>query len=224
MKDMENREIKGYERERNLKKDAYFTESYFSMTQLCSLSHQINQIYKLKPSSVLEIGIGNGFVSTFLKRYGIDVCTVDINAALSPDIVCSIHDLPKHLTNRKFDLVVCCEVLEHMPFEEFEKSLEIFKMYSDKLFLTLPSYSTWIGFSGFLRIPKICNQLINVGIKISRKKDLEKNEHFWELGSSEQASRKNIKLILSKKYKQVEHGVFTLNRYHEYFVCGEFKL
>jgi len=210
--------MKGHERERTLGKDVYYSERYFSMRQLCSLIHQIHQIYRLRPSSMLEIGIGNGFTSTFLKRAGVDVFTVDINAALSPDVVCSLDELPKHLTNRRFDLVVCCEVLEHMPFEEFEKSLEILRGYSDRLFVTLPSYSAWVGFSGFVRLPLI-NGLLNAGVKVRRRKDLTKDAHFWELGSTTKTSRKNVRLALAKYYNNVEHGVFHLNRYHEYFLC-----
>lgn len=211
--------MKGQKRERDLEKDEYFGQSYFAMPQLCALSHQLNKIYSLRPKSVLEIGIGNGFTSTFLKRAGIEVTTVDINVALAPDIVCDLSELPRYLVNQRFDLVVCCEVLEHMPLEDFEKSLKIFKHYSDNLFLTLPCYSTWFGFSGFIRIPKI-KKLLSLGISVKRRKDIAKHVHFWEIGSTRGTSRKNIKLLLSKQYKKLEHGVFHLNRYHEYFICG----
>lgn len=210
--------MKGQTRELDLDKRDYFGDSYFSMPQLCALSHQLNIIHKIKPNSVLEIGIGNGFTSTFLKRAGIEVCTVDINANLTPDIICPLNELPKHLINRRFDLVVCCEVLEHIPFEEFERSLEIFKLYSNNLFLTLPSYPTWFGLSGFVRMPKI-NKLLSVGISVKRKKNMAKHIHFWELCSGRETSKSNIELLLSKQYRDIEHGVFHLNRYHEYYIC-----
>ena len=44
----------------------YFNESYNSKERFISYWHQINEIIKLKPKKVLEIGIGNGFVSKYL--------------------------------------------------------------------------------------------------------------------------------------------------------------
>jgi hypothetical protein len=216
----EKNNLKGQERESSLGRNVYAGDGYFTMQQLCSFSHQINQINQIKPNSVLEIGIGSGFTSTILKLAGVDVWTADINASLSPDIVSSISELPNKLSNRRFDLVVCCEVLEHMPFSEFSKSLEIFKLYSNCLYLTLPSYATWFGFSGFMRLPKL-NKLINVGMYVNKKKDLANAVHYWEIGSTEETSRDNLNVLLTRQYNNVEHGVYQLNRYHEYFVCKD---
>lgn len=211
--------MRGEERESTLGKEIYFSEHYFSMAQLGSFSHQLHEIYRLKPGSVLEIGIGNGFTSSFLRRAGIDVYTVDINPHLEPDLVSSIDDLPDKLINRQFDLVVCCEVLEHTPFENFEESIRIFSQFSHNLFLTLPSYQTWIGFSGFVRIPKLKPIPLSLGLLIRRHKQLEKSVHFWELGSQKSTSRSEIKKILLKYYKKLNHHRFHLNRYHECFIC-----
>ena len=40
----------------------YFNEFYDSKERWISYWHQINEIIKLNPKKVLEIGIGNGFV------------------------------------------------------------------------------------------------------------------------------------------------------------------
>lgn len=210
---------KGEAREKALDKDVYYSDSYFSILQLYSLSQQLHEIYKLKPNSILEIGIGNGFTSSFLKRAGYEVYTVDINPNLKPDLVSSIDGMPENLPNKQFDLVVCCEVLEHMPFEQFESAIEIFRSYSDQLLLTLPSYQAWIGFSGFLRIPKIGYKQLSLGFNVSRPKKLEDNMHFWELGSHVYSNRRNVIALLSKYYSSVEHGVFIAPRHHEYFIC-----
>jgi hypothetical protein len=212
-------QIKGAEREKTLDPAAYRSDRYLSLRQLCSLATQVHLITALHPGTVLEVGIGNGFTSTFLRRLGIDVLTVDINPALCPDVTSSIAELPSNIAKRAFDVVVCCEVLEHIPFDQFEESLEIFRSYSRRLFLTLPSYSSWVGFSGFVRLPFV-DTLINIGAKVRRPKDLSAEAHFWELGSSARTSRAEIGLLLAKRYGTVDHGVFRLNRYHEYFVCG----
>ena len=140
---------KGSDRERALHKSIYFSKEYFSLIQLASLSCQLNLIHKLNPKSVLEIGIGNGFVSSFLKRYGIEVTTCDINPNLEPDIICELQDLPRHV-NKRFDLIVCCEVLEHMPWNDFSKNIQVLSEISDRQLISLPSgrwrYLFWLSF------------------------------------------------------------------------------
>ena len=211
---------KGPEREANVSRDEYYSDEYFSMQQLCSLAHQANQVMKLKPRKVLEIGPGNGFLSAILRQSGVVVTTVDINPNLRPDIVSSINDLPNNLKDNDFSLVICAEVLEHLPFKEFEKSINIFKGFSRNLYLTLPQYRKWFGFSGWIRYPRN-NKLFSLGLYLKTKKEMgDSHVHFWEVDQSKDVSRSEIIKVLSSKYNHVEAGVYSLNRYHEYFICS----
>jgi len=106
-------------------KEQYFTINYCTKERFLSYWYQINEVFKLHPSNVVEIGVGNKFVSDCLKRADINVLTVDIDPNLKPDYVCSVTDLSKIKT--KFDVVLCAQVLEHLPFYEFEKSLSEIK-------------------------------------------------------------------------------------------------
>ncbi len=69
---------------------AHYNLKYDSKERFCSYWHQINEITKLKPEKVLEVGIGNGFVSDYLKKRNFNVTTVDIDKDLKPDIVGSV--------------------------------------------------------------------------------------------------------------------------------------
>jgi len=59
--------------------DHYYNIIYDTKERFCSYWHQIQEVLLLKPSEVLEIGIGNGFVSRYLKERGINVTTLDID-------------------------------------------------------------------------------------------------------------------------------------------------
>lgn len=210
--------LRGAERESSLPKEAYYTEKYFGMEQLSSLIHQIHDISKLAPSSIIEIGLGNGFTSSFLRRSGINVTTVDINPNLEPDICAPICDLDKHLNpDSKFDLAVCCEVLEHIPFEEFVENIKMLRKFSDKLYLTLPNYRPSFGISGFIRLPKF-RHLFGLFIDIPRKKTLEK-EHFWEVDSAKETSKKAILQILQTYYPSARVSRHNLKPNHYAFVA-----
>src|SRR5690606_9829851 len=130
---MSSTNLRGLERERTLPRDVYFSDQYFSMQQLCSLSHQINLIHCLRPKNILEIGIGNGFTSSFLRRAGYAVTTVDINPELEPDICAPLDQVGAYLNGEKVDLVVCCEVLEHMPWSDFESNINHLRSFGDRL-------------------------------------------------------------------------------------------
>lgn len=214
---MENR---GEKRERDLEESVYFSESYFKLPQLCSFAHQIHDIHSLKPTSILEVGTGNGFTSSFLKRAGFDVVTADINPALEPDICSPIADLPPLLSERSFDLVVCCEVLEHIPFANFEDNIEVFRAVGRRLYLTLPNYKRVFGLSGFLRLPKFAPALVGYQIEIPNRKMLDK-EHFWEVGSSPLTTRKEIVKRLERFYPRVDTGRYAFNPYHLSFQASD---
>jgi hypothetical protein len=210
--------LKGAERERNLARDVYFSEHYFSMPQLCSFAHQLNHIWRLKPQSVLEIGPGNGFVSMFLRRSGIPVTTVDINPALEPDICAPLSELSKHV-HQNFDLVVCCEVLEHMPLSELDDNLNYLRAAGNRLYLTLPDSKRSVGLGGLLKLPKGLTIEIDMNVALPIKRPLEGGPHFWEVGYSADCTRKEIVTRLKKRFGVVRSGRYPLNPYHIYFEC-----
>lgn len=208
---------KGEEREKHLDESVYYSQGYFELTQLCSLAHQISDIGKLKPTSVLEIGIGNGMTSNFLRKAGIDVVTVDINPNLKPDICCSIDELVDNLGGRKFDLLVCCEVLEHLPFHKFEASIAIFSSISDRLYLTLPNYRKSIGFGGFFRLRHAVRKW-SLMFEYNNGKRLPE-EHYWEIGYSIETGIKNIIKLIKQHYTIQSVSKYVLNPYHTAIVA-----
>ena len=101
-------------------------------------------------SKILEVGIGNAFVSDYLKKIGYHVTTCDFDERLKPDIVADIRELA--IMDRDFDIVTAFEVLEHIPFEDFDKTLKKLKEVSSKfVVISLPYRSTSIEF--ILKIP-----------------------------------------------------------------------
>jgi len=56
-----------------VKPNHYFVNSYDSKGRFISYWYQINEIIKLNPKKVLEIGIGNGFVSKYLKERKVNI-------------------------------------------------------------------------------------------------------------------------------------------------------
>lgn len=210
--------LQGAEREKSLPKEAYYNEKYFGLEQLCSIVHQLHDITQMNPKSFIEIGIGNGFTSAILQRSGIEGTTVDINESLEPDICAPISEIKKHLSeDKKFDLVICCEVLEHIPFDEFIENIKTFRSLSSRLYLSLPSYKPSFGISGFIRLPKF-RKLFGIFVDVPRKKTLEK-EHFWELGSSKETSKKALQKILSEYYPSVVVKRHALKPNHFAFIA-----
>ncbi len=209
---------RGLEREKSVAREVYFSDAYFSMPQLCSFAHQLHHIWKMRPKSVIEVGLGNGFVSTFLKRSGIPVTTVDINPALEPDICAPLSELSKHV-KVPVDLVVCCEVLEHMPIEELDANLDYLRTVGSRLFLTLPNVNRTFGFAGFANIPKLGACLFDLNFDFPYKNKFEGGAHFWEVGFDRSTSRSSIIDRLRSRYTSVKSGRFTLKPYHIWFEC-----
>lgn len=211
----------GKERESTLEKKEYFSEQYFDKKQLYSLANQINDIYSFGIKSMIEIGVGNSFISTFLKKAGVEVKTFDINPNLEPDVCCSIEDVPKYI-NKHYDLTVCCEVLEHIPFEEFENCVDVISEISENAYITLPNNRKSFGFGGYVRLPKLKHREVSLYFDLKTNGSLGSG-HFWEVGSTKHCSADNIKKILLRTYQEVRMKKYSLNPYHIAFECFDSK-
>lgn len=209
---------RGAEREADLEREAYFSDGYFTMPQLCSLAHQLNFIHSMRPKSAIEIGLGNGFLSTCLRRSGVPVITADINPSLEPDVCAPLADVKLHIDQPQ-DVVICCEVLEHMPLSELDANLDHLKTLGDRLFLTLPnSHRAW-GMAGIAYIPKLGTKLFDFNVNSPMKHPIAGGPHFWEVGYSSDCSRASIVRRLTQRYNSVRSGRFALNPYHVWFIA-----
>ncbi len=201
----------------------HYNISYDTKERFCSYWHQINEILSLKPKSVLEVGIGNGLVSNYLKRREINMTTLDIDERLKPDCVGSVSNIP--FTNRNFELAACFETLEHLPYEEFSKSLkEIHRVTRKFAILSLPDSTR--AYQLYLHIPKTKINSLKKLIPIPRWmsfKDIFKEDHYWEIGYYTHTLSKittNIESAgfnISKTYRVFEypyHRFFILNKKH----------
>jgi hypothetical protein len=167
---------------------------------------------------MVEIGLGNGFVATFLKMTGIEVLTVDINPDLAPDLLAPVGELEHHLAPGAYDLISCCEVLEHMPFEEFKHSIGVFARTSPDLFLTLPVAGRTIGFGG-MWMKSWGRRWYSRWLHFPSKKYPLPSMHFWEVGWQREHRVDALVAVLKEHYRDVETNCFHLNPYHRYFLC-----
>lgn len=207
----------GAEREATLPREFYMGAGALTPEHLHSLSFQILQIARLQPRRVLEVGIGNGFVSTYLRQMGIEVVTADINPALAPDVCAPLHELPERLAGQRFDVVSCCEVLEHMPFEQFDGHVCTLARLGTHALISLPGHWVWAGLAGRLGIH---NRFVDLclGVRIPNRRRLT-DGHYWELDSQWATRRSAVRRHLGKHYERVQAGVFPMHRYHYFFRC-----
>jgi cyclopropane fatty-acyl-phospholipid synthase-like methyltransferase len=100
----------------------------------------LKEVISFSPKDVLEIGAGNEVVKNCLKNHVKSYEVMDINYKLHPTILNDVRNFQPGL-KEKFDCVICADVLEHMPFEDFEKNMTNIRSYLEqggKAFITIP--------------------------------------------------------------------------------------
>jgi ubiquinone/menaquinone biosynthesis C-methylase UbiE len=148
---------------------------------MSAYGYQIKETMKCSPNNVLEIGLGNGIVSLILKKFGFSVTTLDHSEKLCPDIVASVTDMP--LDNGSFDVVLCCEVLEHIPYSDFEKALrEIYRVTRNHLVITLPDKNRFYSITAKFPMMTRERRLIIEYPFLFPKEHKYDGEHYWEIG------------------------------------------
>lgn len=113
----ENRLVERYRR--RISSGMFFRESELRMASLFPQRVLDHVIATFQPSTLLDVGCGTGVSLAYFQSHGIETTGVEgsalaIRRARHPDRIIQ-HDLSEELDlNRRFDLVWCYEVAEHL--------------------------------------------------------------------------------------------------------------
>lgn len=194
----------------------YASKNYDTFERMQSYLAQIKEIVNINPEQLLEIGVGNGFFSDYLRKKGFNITTCDIDEKLNPDKVGSVLTLP--FSDNSFDLVVCFQVLEHLPFNHFSKALsEIKRVTKNMAIVSLPDVERCFKFSFGRNNSSYFKKCITIPRR--KKHEYEFNgEHYWEIGKKEFSFQRICKefesagFSISRTYRVFE------NTYHRFFI------
>jgi len=167
---------------------------YYSPQRLAQYYHHIKAVRESGAGHILEVGIGAGVVAHILRRAGLNVLTCDTESELEPDIIADVRKLP--LADGAVDFALCCQVLEHLPFEEFSTALqELCRVTRGHILISIPCASHAF----------FCNYKLPGGRqkswvrhwpRLKDKADMTPG-HYWEMGRSGYPKSRIVKNILS---------------------------
>ncbi|MEK7178086.1 MAG: methyltransferase domain-containing protein [Patescibacteria group bacterium] len=191
----------------------YFSKEYNDSGRWASYWYQIKEVLELNPKNVLVVGKGDGLVPAYLKMQGLDIVTLDNDKSLGPDIKASVLNMP--VDDNNFDAVICAQVLEHLPYEDFGRALsEIKRVAKSGAVISLPHSGPAIRF--LLKIPFLPELKFILKLPYPIKHQF-KGEHYWEIGKRSYSLRKIKKEIMKSGLMIEKDYVIFENPLHHFF-------
>jgi ubiquinone/menaquinone biosynthesis C-methylase UbiE len=198
--------------------DHYVNEG-FSELRIESITEQIRQLAFSGYKNILEIGVGRGLLKHFLSFFDtLSITTIDLDERLSPDVVGSVLEMP--FDDGQFEIVVCSQVLEHIPFDDVPKALsEIKRVCSYKAIISVPDLRKRMSLKVYLpKLHWIEGEFNYQFSKVPCSKLIE--EHLWEIGCVDVSERKLIRSIKASGFNIEKHYRLEKNAWHHFFVLS----
>lgn len=200
-------------------KTHYNFKKYCPIDRWSSYWYQINEILKLQPESVLEVGVGDRVLSNYLaSNTEIKYLSADIAGDLRPDVVCGVENL--EFTDNSFDVACAFEVLEHLPFDKFNRALsELKRVSSGYVIISIPHWGR--HFSINIRLPllgKIKWQHKFSFLPVPHKFN---GQHYWEMGKRGYSYLKIREVIKSSGLEIIDDYIPIEMPYHHFFILSK---
>lgn len=187
--------------------------------RFASYNAQLEEVLGQNPDTVLEIGSHLGIVTKCMRTCDIQVTTMDINSDWKPDVIGSVLEMP--LADNAYDLVLCCEVLEHIPFEQFPRALsEIRRVCKKGAVISLPHYGRY--YSVTWKLPRI--ERLHWKIEIPyfiNNKHVYDGDHYWEIGKRGYPVSRIVGEMEKVGFKLLKRYRVPANSYHHVFVLAK---
>ena len=196
--------------------EPYFQIEYDRKSRFVCYWNQIQSTVSGNPAAILEIGIGNKFVLNYLKEHGFRVVSLDYDFCLSPDVTASVVALP--FSDKSFHTVICCEVLEHLPFDLFKPCLkEIQRLARNRVVISLPSVERYYRLDA--RLPKLpyFRKMWELPLRTKPTHKFD-GYHYWEIGTRGCGKQDVEKEILSTGFSLVKQFRDFDDPYHQFFI------
>jgi len=201
-------------------REYYHPLLYDEFENWCHYWFQIRAVLGLNPEVVLEIGTGTGIVSDYLKNQaGLKVTTFDIDPDLKPEVVGNVVEIDNYFEPLSFDVVLCAQILEHLPFDYFIPTLEkLTYLCRTGLVLGLPRYGRMLSHS-----PRFGRLIFRFDWMIPKPKMLNSpypfsGGHYWEINTSKISDRVILNILYGKFAQVTEISVWG-NPYLVLYTC-----
>jgi len=196
----------------------YSFGDYISLDRWVSFYYQLKSILAVAPATMLEVGKGSGLIESFIKRRtAIKYQSLDSDVRLEPDLLGDVRRIPA--PDDSFDLVAAFEVLEHLPFAEFETVLgELRRVAKRYVLLSLPDSRPHFRFS--FKIPLLPRFQAALKLPVGRRAKLPPTgpeSHWWEIGWRGYSPRR-IRKALKKQFQILAEFVPYENQYHHFYL------
>jgi hypothetical protein len=178
---------------------SHYSQRYSRDGRVFSYAHQIDSVLSFEPQSVLEVGVGGGVVTAALRAMGIAVTTFDVQPELGPDILGSVTNIP--CEDNSYDVALCCQVLEHLPFDQFGPALgELRRVVRSGLVLSLPDVTRHHFVA--MKLPKLPKfqwswSLPHIRPEKMPQSPFDRAGHYWEIGFAGYPSKRVLNSIMT---------------------------
>jgi len=180
-----------------LKLNTFFSPEYLNQRRFVMYYYQFIEIINLEPETVMEIGIGNGILTTLIRSLGCDVTTLDNSEVVKPDILGSVTDIP--VEDNSFDVVAAFQILEHIPYDEFLVALGQLQRVSKKhVVISVPDAQMVCSIE--IKAPKIGTRRLSFPVPIKPFKKPGKYHH-WEINRRGYALKRVVNDIEKTGFK-----------------------